>query len=1093
MRWLFSLALAFMAIVFLPRAVAQNAQPGWLGLSVQTVTKEMRHEMHLTASGVLVTGVDPESPAAEAIQAGDLITIADDDDIRSKEEVEAKIAALAPGAKLSLSLLREGVIKSVEVAVGAKPIPVPRAPAFAAVGAPLLRLDTGGHQAVINNVVFTADGAQVVSASDDKLIRVWDLSTGKTVRTFRGEAGEGNAGKVFAMALSPDGKWLAAGGWLGGNREERDSIRLYDFASGELKALLKGHRNVVYGLAFSPDGTRLISGSADQVAILWHVEHGALLHRLAGHTDEIYAVGFTQDGSRVATGSYDHDLRLWHVADGQEIARMRGHADKVQSLAISRDGTIASGDRAGEIRLWNSANGEFLRTLVQQGTMVGSLSFSPDGKTLLSSNGAAPFRLHVWNVASGKELVTYLEHGNIVLATAVSPDGRWAATGGGNNFPIRTWDLSNGKPRLGAIGPINLVGSSETVWAAGVSPDGKEIGWGHVGMTAINQATQLQFSIPLPQGTQTLGAPRPLDPGAAGKFARAITSYGDWSLSHRKGGNYGKNNAILDIKRGDTTMASIERGSTEGYGHIAYSFTSDGATIVSGGGGGFMATYDKAGKKLGEFVGHEGDVWALAVSPDGRFLVSGSADQTLRLWNIKTYELIATLFRGSDGEWVLYTPQGYFQASENGSKLVTWQVNKGPEHAACAVSGEALYKRMNRPALVARAIQLASVKAAIAEDKDEATFDLSARLKDCAPAIRLIGPDDTEQQFGGGRIVITLALEPNVLRNTMQFDIQVNGRAITQGTRKADWKRAKAKRGTSPEGFEVLAFDVPLGAGPNEVSITASNDAGKGNAVTLNPFHDGQGDLDGFGTLHIVAIGVDKYPSMHGAGYADLEFAGSDARAFAEAAANQMRSEYQSVETTVLVNRKAGDGPEVKEPTKANIEAALKRLDGTGAQDAAVIFLAGHGEGEDRAYYFLPTDATRKPGEATGAGQNLIRWDVIQSSLTKAGGRRVIFADTCRPGGSYNVLLVSDAPRENFVAFTATQENRPALEDPSLRAGLFTRAVVAGLKGQAADRDRAIRVLSLASYIDTEVQKLSGGRQHPSMWPGRENFILARQ
>ncbi len=123
----------------------------------------------------------------------------------------------------------------------------------------------------------------------------------------------------------------------------------------------------------------------------------------------------------------------------------------------------------------------------------------------------------------------------------------------------------------------------------------------------------------------------------------------------------------------------------------------------------------------------------------------------------------------------------------------------------------------------------------------------------------------------------------------------------------------------------------------------------------------------------------------------------------------------------------------------------------------------------------------------------MIRWDVIQSALTKAGGRRVIFADTCRPGGSYNVLLVSDAPRENFVAFTATQENRPALEDARLRAGIFTQAVVAGLKGQAADRDRAVRVLSLASYVDTEVQKLSGGRQHPSMWPGRENFILARQ
>ena len=80
-------------------------------------------------------------------------------------------------------------------------------------GAPLPMLDTGGHMAKINSIAFTPDGRQLVSASDDKTIRVWDLASGKTVRTIRGESAPGHAGKVYAMALSPDGKWLAAGGW----------------------------------------------------------------------------------------------------------------------------------------------------------------------------------------------------------------------------------------------------------------------------------------------------------------------------------------------------------------------------------------------------------------------------------------------------------------------------------------------------------------------------------------------------------------------------------------------------------------------------------------------------------------------------------------------------------------------------------------------------------------------------------------------------------------------------------------------------------------------------------------------------------------
>ena len=90
-------------------------------------------------------------------------------------------------------------------------------------GAVLPMLDTGGHMAMINGIAFTPDGRQLVSASEDKTIRVWDLASGKTVRTIRGESAPGDAGKVYAMALSPDGKWLAAGGWLGGTSEESDA------------------------------------------------------------------------------------------------------------------------------------------------------------------------------------------------------------------------------------------------------------------------------------------------------------------------------------------------------------------------------------------------------------------------------------------------------------------------------------------------------------------------------------------------------------------------------------------------------------------------------------------------------------------------------------------------------------------------------------------------------------------------------------------------------------------------------------------------------------------------------------------------------
>ena len=139
--------------------------------------------------------------------------------------------------------------------------------------------------------------------------------------------------------------WRWGDGFIITIRLSGQNIRLYDFASGELKALLKGHSDAVVGLAFSPDSTRLISGGGDFSAIIWDVTNKKLLHRLEGHTAPTYAVGFSADGARAVTGSEDTTLRLWRVADGAMVAEMKGHSDKVRSLAVSlKDGRVLGGD-----------------------------------------------------------------------------------------------------------------------------------------------------------------------------------------------------------------------------------------------------------------------------------------------------------------------------------------------------------------------------------------------------------------------------------------------------------------------------------------------------------------------------------------------------------------------------------------------------------------------------------------------------------------------------------------------------------------------------------------------------------------------------
>ncbi len=1064
---------------------AQEAGAGWLGVELADLTKEEADALGWEAPrGAKLVKPAPGGPAeAQGLKPDDILVSLDGVEIESVKAFAETVSKKAAGTEIKLAILRAGREKRSALKLGARPAQL--AAAKPPADAPIPMLDTGGHMAKIWRIAFTPDGRQLVSASDDKTIRVWDLATAKTVRTIRGESAPGRAGMVHAMALSPDGKWLAVGGVFHPSDPKAGSaIRLYEFASGKLVALLKGHTNVVQGLAFSPDGSGLISGSQDKTAILWDtgIQVGArmvepkLLHRLEGHTDHIYAVGFSLDGSSAVTGSLDRDLRLWRVADGEEIAHMTGHGDKVYSLAVAPDGTIASGDVSGEIRLWNGRDGRFLRMLARQGTQVGSLSFSPNGKLLLSGVGEGS-ECHVYEITSGKEIVTYTGHDNVVIATAFSPDGRWAATGGGDNMEIHLWDPHSGKPRPGPNGkPLRLAGQGLMVWAAGFSADGRRIGWGNSERdgSTVNDYGLPDQALTLPLGEGAVGAPVALAGAEAGAFRRAQASFGGFSLKHRKGGGYGLD-AILDISKDGRAVASIARYSTNGYEHRSYSFTPDGKTVVSGGMNGNLTAYDRAGNSLGDFVGHEGDVWAVAPSPDGRFLVSGAADQTVRLWNLKTRELLVTLFRGADGEWVMFTPQGFYTSSPAGARLIGWQINHGPEHEAEYVAAAQLREHLNRPDIVARAIQLASAAEAVRQAHG-ADFKVADLLAKPVPRLRILSPE-ADAALKNGRAQVTVELEPTP-DPVKLIRIQVNGVQVPLPEHSELYKPGS------------YAFDIPLAKGANKIAIAATNDTGE-TMASVSVAHDGDGDLDKRGALYILAIGVDKYPNLPGN---DLRYAGADAKAFAEAMEKRAGALHQRVVKRLLINGgAAGDAP-----TRANIEDALDMLRGAGQNDTVMLFVSGHGVNDGPNYRFVPTDAAwgeqslLKPSSA-------VSWYAFQDALTGANGRRILFLDTCHAANAFNQRLLGDSYEANIVVYSSARGDQEAKEDPTLDGGhgLFTYALVEGVNGKARDGTGEVRAEGLQAFLKSRVRDLAAKLSHaqePQYFRARdaENYVLAR-
>ncbi len=971
------------------------------------------------------------------------------------------------------------------------------------------QLDTGGHMAIVRGIAFTPDGKQVVSAGEDKVIRVWDLASGKTVRTIRGESALGSLGKIFAMALSPDGKWLAVGGDFetststkSGENVKAQKIRLYDFESGTLVALLKGHAGIVRSLAFSPDGSKLISGSSDNTAIIWdtgvqagvQVPEPKLLHRLEGHKADIWALAFSPDGSRAVTGSNDKNLRLWQVSDGSQIALMAGHGDIVNRIAVAPDGTIASGDVYGTILLWDGQDGHLLRTFVKMKTGVGSLKFSLDGKLLLASCGmggcsGSLAHIHVYDVASGQETVTYSGHDNSVRTTAVSPDGHWVASSASDDYSIHIWDLYTGERRLGSDGqPLRLGGQGQLVWSAGFSADGRRIAWG--GIDACPEMTDcpnkqiiLRQVLTLPLGDAPLGAPEALTGPSANNFRHASPTFDGWSLADRERGNLGS--ATLDILKGGQVVASIARNASNGAAHYAYGFSPDGKTIVSSGAYGVIAAYDRRGKTLGEFAGHESNVFAIAPSPDGRYLVSGSTDETVRLWNLKTRELLVSLFQGKDGEWVMWTPQGFFASSPGGAELIGWQINHGPEHEAEYVTAAQLRKSLNRPDIVVKAIQLASAEKAVKRSPGT-NFKLGDLLAKPVPRFRIVSPA-ANASLAGGSAQLELALEAtpgpvNLIR------LYVNGMQV------------EARQPEEGPGFKPgpLTFSVPLAKGHNLIRAVAVNETGETSAEVAVD-NQSEGVLDKRGTLRILAIGVDKYPGLGMAcreldgvtpKSCDLGAAVSDATAFAKAMAAQLGPQHQNTVSTVLVN-----GGESGEPKAGVIEDALDELRVAEPNDTILLFVSGHGFHEDQDYYFVPTDAVFAGGRLRKS--KAVPWDRFQSVLEGTKGRRFLFLDTCRSGNRYSQRLTNDAHEQNIVVYAAARWDQDALERSDLGGGLFTHALVEGVKGAAKDKAGEIRAEGLRDYVLARVKELAkpfGRDQEPQFVKGRDaqDYVLAR-
>ena len=272
-------------------------------------------------------------------------------------------------------------------------------------------VDSGEQITTLGGHTLSPDGSRLAAVSGDGKILVWDVDSGDHITTLEGHAeeAEGLGGAISVLVFSPDGTRLASGSGLFGDY----AILVWDADTGEQTATLEGHTGGAWGaisaLAFSPDGTRLASASFDiesfdgTMLLLWDVESGELIatlvegRRLGGAWGEISALTFSPDGTRLAAGS-GNTILLWNVDSGDQITTLEGHADYwVNSVSFAPDGATLASGAGNTILLWNVDSGDQIATLEGHADWVNSVSFAPNGATLAS--GAGDGTILLWDVS----------------------------------------------------------------------------------------------------------------------------------------------------------------------------------------------------------------------------------------------------------------------------------------------------------------------------------------------------------------------------------------------------------------------------------------------------------------------------------------------------------------------------------------------------------------------------------------------------------------------------------------------------------------------------------------------------------------------
>jgi WD40 repeat protein len=543
-------------------------------------------------------------------------------------------------------------------------------------------------------LAFSPDSMTLASGGGDKTIRLWDVATGRLRKSL-----EGHRDWVCTLAFAPDGKTIASGSCDWAYHRGRDTSRLsppdqgydsrwilWDAATGELKRTVTEPGRLL-SLAFAPDGKSLACGIGNEVR-LYDVGSETPGRVVTSHDFAVTSVAFTKDGSAVISGSHDRTVKRTSLATSQTEWQAPGYFEQVNSVALSKDAALlATGSSDGRyahrvlkagakwlgpgaVRLWDARTGRLLRRLGDPAEQFMAVDLSPIGQHVAAGGGSAGGSgvVRVWDTATGTAVWSTDDHTAAVLAIAYAPDGSSVATAAADGL------LKLRDPKTGAV-LRTLEGHDGGATSVAFSADGALLvcGQGRGGARVWEARTGRLLRTCKAAGSKAATV-------ADERLFTSITLSPDGGTLVTNTGGAG---SFFDepVRFWDTQTGELKKEFTDkGHGAHPVALSPDGSILAAG--GKTVKLWDvRTGKLVRELFGHLKITESITFSADGRLLVSGGSYGTTNVWEVATGQLLVTLFTFSESregkvveDWLAYHPDGYYDGSPGIERYLAWRV-----------------------------------------------------------------------------------------------------------------------------------------------------------------------------------------------------------------------------------------------------------------------------------------------------------------------------------------------------------------------------------------------------------------------------------